>query len=178
MNDEQKYLNTAIELLHHSGEDVWMPVKGTSMLPMLRVGDRVKVQRVDGDLQLGDIVVFRQGSELIIHRVLGFRRNQWYTRGDNVMHFDPPISTDDILGRVSELERRGKHYNLTTRVWRWLGWMIAWWGSITLPTWSRLRHWKLRRIGEEPLWISRTLRAVRRLVLDYAFRIFGRVRKS
>lgn len=54
----------------------WLPVLTHSMEPLIRPGNQVLVSMVPTDkIRRGDIVVFRSGDELIVHRVL----KRWQT---------------------------------------------------------------------------------------------------
>lgn len=49
----------------------WLPVLTDSMMPLLQPGDQVQVSRIVAEeIRFGDIVVFRRGDDLIVHRVL------------------------------------------------------------------------------------------------------------
>lgn len=77
-------------------------VEGTSMEPTLQTGDVViVVRRVKlSDLSVGDIVVYRRGSSLIIHRVVSLGPSDVVTKGDNNWAPDPPVPYEAIVGRV------------------------------------------------------------------------------
>jgi hypothetical protein len=79
-------------------------VRGGSMAPLLRDGDRVRIARARLYLP-GDVVAFRAGDgRIIAHRLLGYRlhhgRLACVTRGDAVSQLDPPVPFGELLGRV------------------------------------------------------------------------------
>lgn len=90
-------------------------VRGTSMLPTLREGDVVLLVKAGPDeIEVGDVVVFRAGPKLIIHRVVEIRivggEHYYVTKGDNnpvedVSYFDHGIgvSYSRIVGRAASL---------------------------------------------------------------------------
>lgn len=94
------------------GETPLAVVKGSSMLPTLREGDIVIILRVKTDeIRPGDVVVYRAGDKLIIHRVIEIKRfgNDLYfvTKGDNnpttdFMYFDNSLGIHykRIVGKV------------------------------------------------------------------------------
>ena len=79
-------------------------VRGGSMAPLLRDGDRVRIARARLYLP-GDVVAFRAGDgRIVAHRLLGYRlhhgRLACVTRGDAIPAPDPPVPFGQLLGRV------------------------------------------------------------------------------
>lgn len=77
-------------------------VEGTSMEPTLQTGDVVVVIKgvKPGELSVGDIVVYRRGSSLIIHRVVSVGHSGIVTKGDNNWAPDPPVPYEAVVGKV------------------------------------------------------------------------------
>jgi signal peptidase len=77
-------------------------IEGTSMEPTLQTGDVVVVVRgvKPGELSVGDIVVYRRGSSLIIHRVVSLGPSGIVTKGDNNWAPDPPVPYEAVVGKV------------------------------------------------------------------------------
>jgi signal peptidase len=77
-----------------------------SMAPALRVGDLVIVQSVPAiDIEVGDVIQYRDGDRTTIHRVVEVRSSEgptvFVTKGDANSSPDPrPVSVDQILGRA------------------------------------------------------------------------------
>jgi signal peptidase I len=115
------------------GKVVRLHVDGTSMLPLLKPGDVVVLQRVESHrLQKGDLVVVRREHDLVTHRLVWQRAGQWLTKGDNLRYMDPPIDEQAILGKVIAVERDRTIISLQGVRWqfvnRWLarlGWLEA-----------------------------------------------------
>lgn len=79
-------------------------VRGGSMAPLLRDGDRVRIARARLYLP-GDVVAFHAGDgRIVAHRLLGYRlhhgRLAGVTRGDAISQVDPPVPFGQLLGRV------------------------------------------------------------------------------
>lgn len=79
-------------------------VRGGSMAPLLKDGDRVAIARARLYLP-GDVVAFRAGDgRLVVHRLLGYRlhrgRLAGVAQGDAAPLPDPPFPLEALLGRV------------------------------------------------------------------------------
>lgn len=86
-----------------------LAVSSGSMLPTLNVGDLIIVQKIDpslinADPLRGDILVYKRGNELIVHRAvkIELRKDGYYitTRGDNTNSDDPPWPSTSLVGKV------------------------------------------------------------------------------
>jgi signal peptidase I len=83
-------------------------VQGSSMVPAIRPGDEVRLQSVaPSETQPGDIVAFRQGERLFVHRVVGSSVGGLLTQGDALSSPDAPVNPDEFLGKVTQIERQG-----------------------------------------------------------------------
>jgi signal peptidase len=82
-----------------------MPVRGNSMRPVLRDGDRVRlVPMTHAGARLGDVVLRVEPSGPIVHRVVGWwpARGGWrlLTKGDGALRLDSPLPPAGLVGRV------------------------------------------------------------------------------
>ena len=97
---------------------LWGRVYSGSMRPLIRVNDRVFVERLEPrQLRFGDIVLFKTENGLVIHRVLGKWRAQgalhFLQKGD----FNPDaecVSAACVLGRVRAVDRDGAVVNFVS----------------------------------------------------------------
>lgn len=69
-----------------------------SMEPELSVNDLVIVRETDG-YEIGDIVVYQDGSSLVIHRIVSIEDSTVITQGDANNVADAPISASAIKGK-------------------------------------------------------------------------------
>ena len=92
-----------------------------SMFPWFRSGDSVFVRRCDFEsVSAGDVILFEQGSELLLHRVI--RRVSksaapgasplLVTKGDAANSEDAPVAAKQFLGRAIRIHRRKRHIDL------------------------------------------------------------------
>jgi signal peptidase I len=155
-------LEAALDIWGQAGKQHLIPITGGSMLPFIQDGDRVQVSYGYADVHRGDVVVFRQGGQLIAHRVLrvcrGEARPTFITKGDNSRNFDPPVSAEEIVGRVLAVKRGDHNMSLDTTAWRLLGWLIA----IGTLAWAKLYGWcraiKQRLLGPQPNRLAALMR--------------------
>jgi len=99
----------AAEVLRSLGE-LRLQVTGTSMIPAFWPGDVLLVRREGAtEVRAGDVILFGRDERLFAHRVV--RRAEgpggplWITRGDRNSHDDPPVSGEELLGRVTAVLR-------------------------------------------------------------------------
>lgn len=118
---EIDYHSISTELINKNigiGSHVLLMVTSSSMAPMLDVGDQITVQRFTAEkYQIGDIITTTQGSEAITHRIIARKDDQWITKGDRLSHFDPPLSDDQIVGKVIHIQHSDKLEDLNAKKW-------------------------------------------------------------
>jgi hypothetical protein len=133
----------AREILRSSGE-LRLRATGISMLPALWPDDMLCIRSLPTEEYLpGDIVLFARNGMLVAHRLVerteGTEGIQWLTRGDMADCNDAPLSSHELLGRVTTIERGGRwveprrsscgyaaawvlrHSRFATRLVLWLG---------------------------------------------------------
>lgn len=87
---------------------------GGSMRPMLRHRrDTVTVVPLTGTVKKYDVVLFRRGEELVLHRVVDVLPEGYLIRGDHCRESDP-VSKMQILGILSAFTRNGKPHTITS----------------------------------------------------------------
>ncbi len=95
------------------GKTVELPVLSESMLPLLLPGKNVRIQRVSWrKCSRGDIIVFRSGNKLTVHRLLLRIRiggaRFFYQKGD-FNSYGHMIRAQRVVGRV--IEHQGNNNN-------------------------------------------------------------------
>lgn len=139
----------AVRLWQTHGEQQWLPVSGHSMLPLLRAGDWIQV-RSQTAYTVGDLLVFVQDDQLVVHRLIGRAQRGddtrgWRTQGDNCTAPDPALATSQIVGKVVAIRRGQACQQLAGPLWRFVNRLL---GACTAATrflpLRRLRHLLLR----------------------------------
>ncbi len=111
-SDGKKHIisETFIDILN-DGRTVEIPVYGLSMFPLYLPGDTVRVKYKNiSNLISGDVVVFKVGNKLIMHRLLNVNltKNQLLCKGDGLIFKDPIVNFTDYLGVVIAHYRRSR----------------------------------------------------------------------
>jgi hypothetical protein len=131
-DSDRLFIETSIELLR-KGHHVKFRAPGDSMYPTICDGDVVTVIPIEGEsITIGDIILYRHRSGVVAHRVIRIeKRSSHYSprstptpqssvlspqhlyllRGDAALVFDDPVSADQILGKVTHVERKGRRIN-------------------------------------------------------------------
>ena len=93
-----------LPLLRHTT----LRISSWSMFPTIRKGDRVELDQ-GGQVQIDDIMVYRQAGALVCHRVKALGRDGLVITGsDGWNRGTDTIAARDIVGRVTSI-RRGYH---------------------------------------------------------------------
>ena len=81
-------------------KEQWITVTDCSMNPTLYSKNQIKI--ISSDIyNKGDIVVFRRGDHLVIHRIVYINETDVYFKGDNNNYLDYDSKIDKIIGKVS-----------------------------------------------------------------------------
>lgn len=134
-------------------------VRGRSMVPFLRRGDILALERAGDQLRPGDIVVFRQratgAGRFVVHRVVGRQPSPGgvVTQGDNVDLPDGEVPLNDIVGRVRARFSAGRWVPLSVVERRAGLYLAPLWRkarrfgrNLPLPGWRRLGEWIMQMI--------------------------------
>lgn len=130
-----------LEVLQSTGQ-AKLAVTGTSMMSSIWPGDILEVHRQSvGEISPGEVVLFAHHDGFAAHRVVekvgGPQRPQLITRGDRLRQADPPVSPEEVLGRVTAILRGGRRIDpRLTRRGRVTSWIFS---RSDLCTWLALR---------------------------------------
>lgn len=138
--DTQQYLDTVCSLLQQGERSVAVPVAGSSMVPFLINGDIVYLDRPDGPIQRGDIVLYtRFSGRYILHRVVRVRKDgSLIMAGDAQTELELIPDTGQVHARVTMVRHKGKIN--TPGQFRWWAYRHIWlWLRPLRPLLMRLR---------------------------------------
>jgi signal peptidase I len=106
--DQLKH-DLAVEVLRSFGE-TRLSVTGSSMLPAVWPGDILTIRRQRAEeIREGEIVLSQREGWFVAHRVMRKIRQDGVimllTRGDRLKKPDPLVAAEDLLGRVTVIQR-------------------------------------------------------------------------
>ena len=94
------------ETLIAAAGSVVIEPRGVSMLPFLKEGrDSVRLVSPAAAPQKYDIVLYRVGSEYVLHRIIGFDGDNYIICGDNCRGWERGHGRKDIIAVVDEIYR-------------------------------------------------------------------------
>ena len=106
----------ALRAILDAGHTARFVARGDSMHPAIRDGEAVYVEPCTAPLLVGEVVLARAARGLTAHRIVSLRQRlgeiEIVTRGDNCLRKDPPLTRDEVVGRVVSVERNGSHLRL------------------------------------------------------------------
>lgn len=146
---DEEYQHIAHDLVRESLSSqgsARLRVISNSMAPLINIDDFVIIERVQ-DYRRGDIVVIDRKGELITHRLVKVESQKWYTKGDRFHSLDAPVSEDDIIGKVIEIESHDNHLVMDGRKWRGINSFRGWLANIEVGIYQSAR-WIHRMISQ------------------------------
>lgn len=104
-----------------SADAVALRVRGTCMTPRIAEGAVLQVRPAFA--LPGDVLVFRTpAGDIAAHRLLGWRRSGFVTKGDHAVGHDAPVRRENVLGvaavPVSPLDRARALATFVRLAWR------------------------------------------------------------
>jgi signal peptidase I len=92
---------------------------GCSMLPAIRPGDVLAVERHNSDeLQPGEIILYNRNGKLTAHRIIQVLDESLLTQGDSLPSRDLPVQFGEVVGRVIGICRNGRPVSLQRSPWQ------------------------------------------------------------
>ncbi|MBR1799803.1 MAG: VanZ family protein [Bacteroidales bacterium] len=114
--DNTLFFNLACESLTR-GETVRIRLVGHSMSPILKEGDLLCIVPFKGDVCVGDVVLFRYGSDYLLHRVRKKSGSMLEMQGDHCRSVEH-ATISDVVGVLQSVERQdGKTMNVGSGEW-------------------------------------------------------------
>lgn len=137
------YAQIYCENVVHAGQTFSITVAGFSMWPAISPGMKVKIVPLKSTWpEKGSIILFKREDGLTLHRCWGVTcvegRTMMLTKGDNNVYFDPPVSSETIIGQVSSLKRDYGRYHDPNRGWLHLYGQILCSSFILANIWAKV----------------------------------------
>ncbi|MGQ5396156.1 MULTISPECIES: signal peptidase I [unclassified Paenibacillus] len=108
-----------------------LPAQGNSMFPFIRKGDICRFIPCDASaLKKGDIILFHTPTgQLIAHRYYELKpinnQMQYLFKGDTNLGFDMPVSREQIIGKLIQIQKNKRPILVTD-------WAAYFWGKLIL----------------------------------------------
>jgi hypothetical protein len=111
-DDQDRILGLAARL-RAPNRVVESTVKGMSMGSSLPPGSRIRIELSHHQrFEIGAVVAFVGGNQVIVHRVVHNSRDHLLTRGDAKLVPDAPVRRDQVLGPVTAVISNGSWMGL------------------------------------------------------------------
>ncbi|MCR4660168.1 MAG: VanZ family protein [Bacteroidales bacterium] len=116
MTDEAKFTIAAQAIA--DGQTVSLPLKGSSMRPLLREGrDVVLLAPVEDKPRLGEIYLFEYQGRHLLHRLIKAGDVELTFCGDNSSSTET-VQATAVKGHLSAVERNGRRIGCNSHTWR------------------------------------------------------------
>jgi signal peptidase I len=134
---KKSILSSKVDLLALSkdilkkGKSIRFQARGWSMRPFIRDGDIITISPVENSaLKTGEVVLYLSaGNQVIVHRIINkYKREGRITlmvKGDAVFGSAEKVEVQNVLGKVTTIERKGCLKRLDTKLHQMIGFFIA-----------------------------------------------------
>jgi ATP-binding cassette subfamily B protein len=133
-----KQLLDFAETLLEDNHQLSFSMCGNSMYPTLKSGDVGIVEKCSiADIQIGDIIVFKQNGKLVAHRLVKIIVNDGthllVAKGDKNKHPDKPFTTEAFIGKVCSFQRRNKKRRLESNKMKLNRFIALYFSALAIP---------------------------------------------
>jgi signal peptidase I len=140
--------SAVFDIWQEVGKESRLKVSGWSMSPLIKNGDLVIIRHAKDSVGVGSIIAYRKAQQIITHRVIQvhkeYDKTTFITKGDFNLHSDTPVSEEEVIGKVIAVEKGKRIFYLDTKVWRVVGYILAYYSSIVGSTYRRMRSLKMK----------------------------------
>jgi signal peptidase I len=96
------------------------------MNPMIPPGSKMRLQCDLDEPRVGEVIAYRRGSTLIVHRLIEIREDssgakRYVCKGDASPGPDSPIPLEAIVGRIARVRKPSRIRQIKRRIIRRLG---------------------------------------------------------
>jgi len=107
---------SAVEDRIAEGQQVDIPLNGTSMMSMLHNGDILTLSPLVAEPQVGDIVLFRYEDRHLLHRIISIEGDRFVTQGDNCVVTES-ARRSDIVAILTAFRHDGQTIEAGSDMW-------------------------------------------------------------
>ncbi len=110
-----KELTPFIQEMINKDKQVNLTVTGNSMFPLFsHLRDSVTVKKFNEYKKYDIILYIRNNGDLVLHRIVKVKNNEFYLCGDNQTLIEYPIYPNQVIGKVVSFTRKGKVYDFNS----------------------------------------------------------------
>lgn len=110
-----KELTPFIKEMISKDKQVNLTVTGNSMFPLFsHLRDSVTVKKFNEYKKYDIILYVRNNGDLVLHRIVKVKNNEFYLCGDNQTLIEYPIYPEQVIGKVVSFTRKGKVYDFNS----------------------------------------------------------------
>ncbi len=118
-------INTLLDSLQ-DGESITLPVQGVSMVPFLKPGkDTVNIEIPTSKIKKGDIVLYKKGRSIVMHRVFAVDGDSFSAVGDNETGVESGIPMSYVRARVTRVNTEKGAVKPQSLRWRFFSWIFT-----------------------------------------------------
>jgi ribosomal protein S18 acetylase RimI-like enzyme len=137
------------------GKSIRFQARGWSMRPFIQDGDFITISPVENfSLKVGNVVLYSaSGNRIIVHRIIRKYKKEgkitFFIKGDAAFGSPDRVDAQNVLGKVTAVERKGRRRSYDTKFNRLIGWFAASLSPFSpwiYPAGSILKRWG-RRLG-------------------------------
>lgn len=158
MNTEEK----KIEDILNRDNYVITSFSGISMLPLLdETKDLVKIEKVNGLLEVDDMALFKRDDKLVLHRIMSIKKDHYEICGDNQIEIeDVPFKA--VIGKVVGYFKSGRYVSIEDQ--EYLNYLKA----LQRDLYKRGRYYRYKEV---PKLYSDTLALIRSVINDEEYNL-------
>jgi signal peptidase I len=141
--NQEAFLELSQELLDR-GALLRFQAHGDSMYPFIKNGNIIVIEPRNGNaVSTGDVIFYRRTDGLVTaHRLVKINNQNdspvLTTKGDSLYYFDPPVTGEQVMGRVVLIESQERKLQLTGWTGRVFGRLTACFARGRYPAQTRL----------------------------------------
>lgn len=110
-----KELTPFIKEMINNDKQVNLTVTGNSMFPLFsHLRDSVTVKKFSEYKKYDIILYLRNNGDLVLHRIVKVKNNEFYLCGDNQTLVEYPIYPDQVIAKVISFTRKGRVYDFNS----------------------------------------------------------------
>lgn len=172
------YLKAVLDIWSERGEETICEIAGNCMAPMIREGDSLNIQHGIQNIHVGDVIVFGTPGNIVVNRVVHIVHKNggrfFLVKGDGGSGLHPPLSENQILGKVVEVSGSNGHLRLNSAFWKAMNRLLSIRSYISTrelmadsPFWKAAHYLFVVRSKFLPQWFSIQLLLWRIIYLVY-----------